>query len=104
MHSFVRTSLLLATGAVLVSSGCARVKITDGQYRSWTAGATGCPSEEVVLSGQKSVIKSGEGMSWKATCRGRTFICSQAGCKEELQPAAPKPTAASASTPEAVAK
>ena len=97
----------LLGASILVSSACATV--SDRTYQTLTAGLVGCPAEEIVLAGQQNVITLGEGApTWRATCRGHTFICSAVGhtakCTEELAPAATQPAAATASTSEAVAK
>jgi hypothetical protein len=77
-----------ALAALLLSTACGT--LTTGQYGAMTAGLIGCPSDEVTISHQKNVIWAGDGIEWRAECRGRRFICSHSGtaqCKEELQPA-----------------
>jgi hypothetical protein len=94
MHSYLRTLVLVPVLAV--ASGC--VTVSKQQYANVTAGAIGCPAEELQISGEKESFGIGEQMTpWTAECRGRRFICSSAGhdvsCKEELQ-AAEAPSAA----------
>jgi hypothetical protein len=79
-----------AVAALLFSTACAG--LTTGQYRSWTAGIIGCPAEEVSITDQKNIVWGGQGVDWRAECRGHRYICSQSGtaqCKEELRPAPP---------------
>ena len=84
---------LAASAACITVPGA--VRVSDEQYRQATAGAIGCPAEEIVLSGQRHEIAIGEALAaYQATCRGRRFVCTpakdRAVCTEELPPAAPK--------------
>lgn len=97
MPSSLRALFLLP---VLVSAvGC--VTVSKQQYANLSAGAIGCPVEELKISGEKGSFGIGEQVTpWNAECRGHRFVCSAAGqivsCKEELQ-AAEAPSAAPAS-------
>ncbi|WP_163998272.1 hypothetical protein [Pyxidicoccus caerfyrddinensis] len=96
MHSYLRALVLVPLLAV--ASSC--VTISKQQYANVTAGAIGCPVEEVQISGEKESFGLGEQVTpWTAECRGRRFICSSVGhnasCKEELK-AAEAPAAAPA--------
>ena len=75
----------LALLAVLAPA-CAAV--TTAQYRDASVGPLGCPEDEVTISEHRNVIWVGQGMTWRASCRGKTFICSMAGavatCSEEM--------------------
>jgi hypothetical protein len=66
------------------------VTVFTGEYRSMTAGVIGCPADEVTITDERNIVWGGQGMDWRAECRGHRFICSYSGstaCKEELQPA-----------------
>jgi len=58
-------------------SGCA--------YREqMTSGAIGCPEDEIVATPISTNLMN---ITWKATCRGKTFYCVEHGraiCTEEL--------------------
>lgn len=96
MHSYLRALVLVPVLAV--ASGC--VTVSKQQYANVSAGAIGCPAEELQISGEQASFGLGEQMPpWTAECRGHRFICSAAGqtvsCKEELK-AVEAPTAAPA--------
>jgi hypothetical protein len=81
-------------------TGCITTTVSKKQYADLSAGAIGCPSEELTISGEKESFGLGEHVPpWTAECRGHRFICSAAGqtvsCKEELK-AAEAPAAAPA--------
>jgi hypothetical protein len=83
------------------ATGCAHISTAD--YQGMTAGAIGCPKDEVVVRNEKNMVTSAADMTWSAECRGHRYICSIAGnayCKEELAPVA-SPTAPVAVTPAA---
>lgn len=101
---------LMAVVGIGLVAGCyalgpipTSVTVPTSHYRAASAGLVGCPTEEIVISGEQNVVKLGDGpVTWRASCRGHQFICSHAGargsspqCSEELKPAAAAtPTAA----------
>lgn len=90
----IRAAARLLPLATLALAACGTIPTT--QYRSMTAGVIGCPAKEITITEEKNVAWAGQGIDWRAECRGRRFICSYSGstaCSEELRPA----TAASAS-------
>ena len=68
--------VVLGVVACAVVAGCA------GELRNVSAGHLGCPPEEIVISNERSGWASG---SWQASCRGRTYQCSEASGKTSLQ-------------------
>jgi hypothetical protein len=107
MRSTLRTFVLVpalalsgcATGAA--SGGLFTTTITKEQYANITAGAVGCPANEITISGEKNTFGIGDQVTpWNAECRGHRFICSVTGaqttsCQEELKAAeVPAPTPA----------
>lgn len=84
LASLLVASLLPACGA-----------ITTGQYRGLSVGPLGCPEDEITVSEHKNVVWAGQSMTWRASCRGRIFLCSMAGttatCSPELAPSATPP-------------
>jgi len=75
---------------VFASLGCSLV--STAQYQAMSAGAIGCPRDEVAVSDQTNMAFSTADMTWTAQCRGHRYICSYAGmaaCKEELPRLAP---------------
>ncbi|RKH60244.1 hypothetical protein [Corallococcus llansteffanensis] len=93
MRSYFRALVLLSA-----ATGC--VTVSKQQYANMSAGAIGCPAEELTISGEKNSYSVGEqALPWTAECRGHRFICSAAGqtvsCKEELK-AVEAPSAAPA--------
>lgn len=82
----MQRSILAALLFGLAAASCAAV--TTAQYRGASAGPIGCPEEEIEVSDHRNVVWAGQSATWRATCRGRTFICSLAGavatCKEEM--------------------
>ena len=96
MNSFLRALVLFPV--ITAAAGC--VTVSKQQYANLSAGAIGCPAEELKISGEKDSFGIGEQVTpWTAECRGHRFICSAAGqtvsCKEELK-AAEAPAAAPA--------
>jgi hypothetical protein len=96
MNSYLRTLVLVPLFAA--ASGC--VTVSKQQYANLSAGAIGCPAEELQITGEKDSFGIGEQVTpWTAECRGHRFICSAAGqtvsCKEELK-AVEAPSAAPA--------
>ncbi|AFE04920.1 hypothetical protein COCOR_02922 [Corallococcus coralloides DSM 2259] len=97
-------SLICALVVLSTVTGCATV--SKKQYADLSAGAIGCPAEELVITGEKSSYGLGEMVApWNAECRGHRFICSAAGqtvsCKEELKAVeAPSATPAAAQAEE----
>lgn len=86
-HRVNHRAFLFSVPALFLAA-CATV--FTGEYRSMTAGVIGCPADEVAISDEKNVVWGGQGMDWRAECRGHRFICSHSGstaCKEELQSA-----------------
>lgn len=87
---------LVVASALLALTGCGA--ITTNQYRGLSAGPVGCPEEEIEVREEKNVVWAGDTMTWRASCRGKEFICSMAGqtatCKEELRAASPSATPA----------
>jgi hypothetical protein len=90
--SLAALTLMLAAACVTVPTS---LKVSDEAYRQYTAGAIGCPADELVLSGQRNEVRLGEvPPAYRAECRGRRFVCSAAAdravCTEELASAAPR--------------
>ena len=56
---------LLIVVCFLFFAGC----MTTGSYQRETAGLIGCPPDEI------QIVKHSR-LSWTATCRGRSFVCS----------------------------
>jgi hypothetical protein len=88
-----------ATGSG-ASGGFFTTTLTKEQYANITAGAVGCPANEIKISGEKNTFGIGDQVTpWNAECRGHRFICSATGqtatCTEELKAAeAPAPAPA----------
>lgn len=68
---------IVLAGLFMFLTGCAG--ITTSQYRSWSAGATGCLPDDITISHAKSVVWAGQGIDWLAHCRGQTYVCSHSG-------------------------
>jgi hypothetical protein len=87
MTSTLRALVLLP----FLAAGCVTTTVTKSQYANITAGAVGCPADEIKISGEKNTFGMGDQMTpWTAECRGHRFICSAGAnptCKEELQAA-----------------
>ncbi|XXF77719.1 hypothetical protein P2318_32425 [Myxococcaceae bacterium GXIMD 01537] len=88
----------VVAGAML--TGC--VTISASQYKEVSAGAIGCPPEELKIINAKHEFSIGDSVpAWTAECRGRRYICSHGGsvnCKEEIPPL-PAPAAAPVQAP-----
>lgn len=96
MNRILRPFVLFSVLAGI--TGC--VTVSKKQYADLSAGAIGCPAEELTISGEQQSFGLGDHVTpWNAECRGHRFICSAAGqtvtCKEELK-AAEAPAAAPA--------
>jgi hypothetical protein len=89
MSSHIDPARFGAFAALCLGTAC--LTLSTAQYQAVTAGAIGCPSNEITITSKKRTFAAGEIPQWSAECRGRRFLCSHSGasqCKEELQPAA----------------
>jgi hypothetical protein len=97
---------LLAAGCATSGGGSVSLfstTVTKEQYANLTAGAVGCPANEITISGEKRSFGIGDQVTpWTAECRGHRFVCGVVGratasCREELQAVqAPAPAPAAA--------
>jgi len=87
---------ILALASLIGGAGCASmipsIHAREADFQAITAGAIGCPAEEITITGLKTEYRIGDGPpTWRATCRGHHFICSSGNktlnCAEELKPA-----------------
>lgn len=74
------TKILIGSFTILTLSAC--VSMTKNVRKQESAGAIGCPPEQIEISEAKP-------FTWAATCRGKRFYCSATNvegsmCKEEI--------------------
>ena len=83
---------IFAIGLLCAANACTHM--SDKEYRGITSGVVGCPEEEIELAGHQNTVMSHEPIVWRATCRGRVFLCSGGDgfrCREELSARAGAP-------------
>jgi hypothetical protein len=100
------TALRLILPALALLTGCAATSnqvyrppmpAHDERIAALSAGAIGCPRQEIAISNYEDVLTrfqgtyAGEVATWSARCRGHEFYCTGSHvtqCHEALAPAA----------------
>lgn len=61
---------ILVCICIQILTGC------GGHYEHLSSGSIGCPPEQITVSDEEM---SGNSTTWRATCQGRTYDCTQVG-------------------------